>query len=73
MLPDEYLYWTPGMSWGDPSVEHAASYMRMLYNNPEAGKAVGAVAKKYIAEQCNVETQAVRYKQRLDEIYLGLR
>jgi glycosyltransferase involved in cell wall biosynthesis len=72
VMHDEYLYWTPGMMWWDPSVEHAACYMRMLYENPAIGRRAGEVGREYLARHFSVANQAAKYRDRLCSIYAGL-
>jgi len=57
-----------GKVWADPSIEHAAWYMKQLYEKPEWGKALGQKARGYILEYHAPDRCGNQYKNRLEAL-----
>jgi len=65
--PDCEIY-PPEGSWAKPSVEHAAELMRRVIENPEEAAAIGAQARKDIAERLSPQTTGAAMRLRLQEL-----
>lgn len=69
--PGEYVY-SEGAEWAEPSIEHAASLMRFVHENPEEAMATGQRGKKYVSERYAPEVVGTKIETRLREIRLSL-
>lgn len=58
-----------GRCWADADTEHAAYYMKRLWENKEYREAIGQNARKHIAGNLTYERTASIMKNRLKEIY----
>ncbi|GBQ98073.1 glycosyltransferase [Acetobacter nitrogenifigens DSM 23921 = NBRC 105050] len=54
--------------WANPSVEHAATLMRRLYERPEDAKLLGRRAKLDSERRLSLESSGLRFNRRLMEI-----
>jgi hypothetical protein len=54
--------------WAEPDIEHAAMYMRRLYEDIDYGRNIGAAAQEHIKKNHNFSVIGERYSQRLAEI-----
>lgn len=61
------------LEWAEPSVEHAARFMRRLYDDQAWGRDLGARAKASAEANLSLETAGQRIKARLEEIEAGRR
>ncbi|MEA3502798.1 MAG: glycosyltransferase, partial [Actinomycetota bacterium] len=57
-----------GATWAEPSVEHAAKQMRRVYDNPEEAAAIGAEAKRIIAQKHDPDARARLLRRHLARI-----
>lgn len=65
VLPEEYLYWDPGMRWADPEVSAAADMLRQV---ADGGQEVGqrrALAEESIRMDFSMAAMAKRYAELL--------
>jgi FkbM family methyltransferase len=58
----------PDLVWAEPSVDHAASLMRRLYEGPEFARELGARAKVSAESRLSVRAAGQRVARRLAEI-----
>jgi glycosyltransferase involved in cell wall biosynthesis len=65
--PDCEIY-PPEGEWADPSVEHAATLMRHVYEDPAAAAAVGDRARREIARTLSPEATGGAMRRRLQEL-----
>ena len=56
--------------WAEPDIEHAAWYMRKLFNEPQFGKALGGHARQHILQHHSPAVVGEKYKQRLQALGL---
>lgn len=56
--------------WADPDVEHAASHMKRLMNDPELGISLGKKAAAFVTKNYNPARCGQLYKLRLQELGL---
>lgn len=56
------------LRWAEPSVEHAAQFMRQLYNNPARARALGAKACASVRRTTSPETAGARMRERIGKI-----
>jgi glycosyltransferase involved in cell wall biosynthesis len=68
IMPEEFLYWTPGMVWGEADIEAAANHMLRIYEDPEFASKLGTRARESIIRNFGVEAMAARYAKRLQEL-----
>ncbi len=54
--------------WAKPDIEHAASHMRTIYENPELAKEIGNAAQSFMDKHYNFTTIGERYESRIKEI-----
>lgn len=54
--------------WADPDVNHAARYMRMLFEDPHVGQEIGQRGREFMAEHYSVKSLRGRYIRRLAEL-----
>ncbi len=64
----EYPYYRQGQVWAEPNIEHAASYMRRLYDDPDYALNLGQSAQEYMKQNHNSAVIGKKYSQRLAEI-----
>jgi glycosyltransferase involved in cell wall biosynthesis len=57
-----------GYVWAEPSIDHAASYMRRVYDNREWGRAMAARAQVEMQSALSLEAAGQRMLKRLSEI-----
>ncbi|HSZ26169.1 MAG TPA: glycosyltransferase family 4 protein [Cytophagaceae bacterium] len=57
-----------GAEWADPDVEHAAYYMRKVYEDKTFSERIGLAAKAYIQQYHSFKTIGENYEKRLAEI-----
>lgn len=57
-----------GNRWADPSVEHAASLMRHVFEHRDEALQVGATARAELSEKLDLRTAGLRMRERLREI-----
>jgi glycosyltransferase involved in cell wall biosynthesis len=60
-----------GCHWSDPSVEHAAELMRLVFDRPDEARALGARAKAHVERVLSVEAAGRRMADRLRAIEAG--
>lgn len=58
----------PELIWAEPSVDHAASLMRRLYDEPEFARELGARARASAEARLSVQAAGQRTSRRLAEI-----
>ncbi|HSZ26170.1 MAG TPA: glycosyltransferase [Cytophagaceae bacterium] len=68
VVEEEYCYVEKGAEWAEPDEDHAAYYMRKVYDNPEFTQKIGYEAKKYIEKHHNFKVIGENHKKRLLEI-----
>jgi glycosyltransferase involved in cell wall biosynthesis len=61
-----------GNVWAEPSVEHAASLMRQVFDHPEAARALGERAREEARKLLSLEAAGQRMARRLHTIRGGL-
>ena len=66
--PAEYVHVESGAIWADPDINHAAYWMKRIYNDPIFAKEIGKNAKKYIDETRNFKVIGENYLKRYKEI-----
>ena len=54
--------------WAEPDIEHAAWYMRRLYDNATYAKNIGQEGRKFIEKHYNPETVGTQIKNRISQI-----
>jgi glycosyltransferase involved in cell wall biosynthesis len=54
-----------GSTWAEPSVEHAAAWMRWAYENPVQARALGEKARRQAGEVLSLEAAGQRMARRL--------
>ena len=64
----DYIFVKPGQKWADPSVRHAASCMRELFNNPSLATQKSKNATEYISRNYSADVIGARYASRIEEI-----
>lgn len=57
-----------GLRWAEPSLDHAATQMRRLYEDRAFGQALGAAARTDLATRMSHRASGRRMAERLDEI-----
>lgn len=57
-----------GFVWAEPSVPHAASLMRQVFDHPEESRAIGACAKAELAGKLSLAAAGKRMRSRLEQI-----
>jgi len=60
----EYIH-GDGQVWAEPDIDHAAYYMRKLFENRKYTSSLGLAAKKYMDENYNFKVIGEKYKKRL--------
>lgn len=66
---EEYVHVEDGAVWAEPDVDHAAFYMKKVYEDKEFVKKKSEAAKLYIDTYHNFKTIGERYEKRLREIF----
>jgi hypothetical protein len=67
ILEDRPIY-TRGNHWAEPSVEHAASLMRHVYENRDEATARARTAQPQIKDLLSIEAAGRRMRRRLEQI-----
>jgi glycosyltransferase involved in cell wall biosynthesis len=67
-IPEDFATYAKGNVWAEPSVDHAASYMRQLFENRAAAAALGERAKAEMRQMLSLEAAGQRMLQRMQEI-----
>ena len=57
-----------GLRWAEPSVEHAARFMRQLYEDPARARALGARARASALRNTSPEAAGARMRERIEAI-----
>jgi glycosyltransferase involved in cell wall biosynthesis len=68
-LERNYDVFPKGAVWAEPSVDHAAAYMRRLVEDPAWGAALGARAAADIRRRFSARAVGGRYRRRLDALH----
>ncbi len=63
--PDEYVYYEKGQVWADANIEHAAHYMKMLYQDSVFYQKISTAGKKFIDSNYNHQIVGERFFSRL--------
>ncbi len=63
--PDEYVYYEKGQVWADPNIEHAAQYMKTLYEDSVFYQKIATAGKKFIDSNYNHQIIGERFCSRL--------
>ncbi len=64
----EYCFVEDGAEWADPDSEHAAYYMRKVYEDKAFYSSIGKAAKTYIEEHHNLKVIGAHYQKRIKEL-----
>jgi glycosyltransferase involved in cell wall biosynthesis len=64
--------YSPTATWMEPDLEQAAQYMRLMYENPQAGFDMGERGRRDVLRTYNVEQCGVIMRNRLDHIWRTL-
>ncbi len=67
-VPDGLPFYKPGNRWADPSIEHAANWMRWVFDNRAASVEVGQIAGKQVQAMLSRKAIGQRIASRLAEI-----
>ncbi|MDQ6626384.1 MAG: glycosyltransferase family 4 protein [Verrucomicrobiota bacterium] len=67
-VQEERQIYRSGFRWAEPSMDHAASLMRQVFDNPSEAKAVGARAQEELREKLSLRAAGERMAARLREI-----
>ncbi len=67
-VPAGLPFYKPGNRWADPSVEHAANWMRWAFDNRDAAAEVGHTARQQVQAMLSSEAIGRRIATRLAEI-----
>ncbi len=59
----------PGKHWAEPSVDHAAEYMRRVFANRAEAMALGARARGEATQQLSPDSAGARMRARLSELW----
>src|SRR5688572_793130 len=60
--------YTKGQTWASPDIDHAASWMRQLVENPALAGKIGAAARLSIEQELAPAVVGARYRHRLEAI-----
>jgi glycosyltransferase involved in cell wall biosynthesis len=71
-IMDDRPVYTKGNRWAEPSTEHAATYMRQVYENSAAAAEKAARAQPQIEQLLSLELAGQRMKRRLRAIAASL-
>lgn len=69
-LMESYGPYLKGSHWAEPSVEHAASYMKKLVEDREYYSRISQNAEKHIRQQFSAEAIGARARKHLKELHL---
>jgi glycosyltransferase involved in cell wall biosynthesis len=69
--PDDYIFVRPGDFWAEPDIATAAKAMRAVYDDPGAGRVVGARARDFVQDHFSPGAVGRRYLARFQEIASG--
>jgi glycosyltransferase involved in cell wall biosynthesis len=61
----DFEYYKKGYFWADPDLDHAAELMRFVYENQEAAKEVGRVARQDLMRNFRADVVGGVLKERL--------
>lgn len=67
-VQNNYQFGQPEHRWADADVDHAASYLRRLYDDPAYYQQKAQAGKRKIEEEFSIEVTAERIKNRVNEI-----
>jgi len=70
LVPAEYLHAAAGQCWAEPDVRQAATYLRMLYEDPQERMRYAEQAKVHIRTHYSIEGCGKRIRERLNKIPL---
>lgn len=68
VIKEEYVNVEEGAVWAEPDIDHAAYYMKKVYDDKEYAKKKGEAAKSYMDTHHNFETIGKGYQKRLLDI-----
>ncbi|TLD70437.1 glycosyltransferase family 4 protein [Phragmitibacter flavus] len=60
--------YSPTATWAEPNLQHAASLMRQVYNNPEEATHRGRIAARELAERFSLEKCASAVQARYEQL-----
>ena len=69
-LDKTYGPYEKGQQWAEPDIDHAAHYMRLIFEDRDYAAIVGGRARQTIHSQFSPRAAGLRYRQRLS--FLGL-
>jgi glycosyltransferase involved in cell wall biosynthesis len=69
-LDRTYMTYQAGQHWAEPDIDHAAGFMRRVFDDSEYRTQIGERARDTIRSQFSPEAAGLRYQQRLT--FLGL-
>jgi glycosyltransferase involved in cell wall biosynthesis len=67
-ITEDRPIYTRGNFWAEPSVEHAASLMRKVYEDPDEARSRAARAQPEVQRLLSLEAAGQRMRRRLEEI-----
>lgn len=66
--PEAAAIYEPGLIWAEPRLDHAAGWMRRLYEHPEERRRIGVAAASTIRSRCSREAVGTIMIDRLQEL-----
>lgn len=63
--PDAYPHWE-GQVWAEPNIDHAASLMVELYDDPDSGRELGRRARAHMQAHFSYRAIGLRYARRIE-------
>jgi glycosyltransferase involved in cell wall biosynthesis len=70
-LDTDYGPYEKGNEWAEPDVDHAAQFMRWVYESPDAATIIGERASSDIKQYMNPTVASQEIRARLEQIYQG--
>lgn len=71
-VPEAAGIYEPGLIWAEPKLDHAARWMRLLYERPHERSRIGAAAARTIRERHGPETVGAIMVERLRQVRSAL-
>lgn len=67
VAPNAYIF-SEGKQWANPNIEHAAFYMKRLFEDEDYRQAIGICGQQYVENTFNMDVCGQRYVNRLKQI-----
>ncbi|MBP0484482.1 glycosyltransferase [Sagittula salina] len=71
LKPDDYIFVTPGQTWAEPDIDHAARQMRAMKADPQELSRRAQAARRRVQTEFSEDAIGARYAARLREILAG--